>query len=183
MADMINARRGNTVRLIGAIALPILVLAGCGSDSASSPEGPTATLTLANGDTYTVTLAPGVTEPIDIFGNDGGAPVGIWGESSPGGSEVLQITSKVGEPFGVEVPQSASTGAAWQPTGGTAPGTVVELVQDFVLAEDKGPGSPGTHYFVYRSTAAGTGTLEFSLFPPGSQQPSATLNAEVTVGP
>lgn len=194
MLCMITSRRDRVLLTIGTIALSVGALGACGgssaddatasasqSTSASTSAAQTATLKLADGTSYTVNLAPGVTKAIDIFGNDGGEPVGIWGAGFAGGSEVLEITSKVGQPFGVELPQSASTGYVWQPTGGTAPGTVVKLVEDFVLTEDKGPGSPGTHYFVYESTAAGTGTLEFSQFPPGSQQPSSTLNAEVTV--
>ena len=188
---MITSRRVPALSLTCAIALSVGMLSGCGSGSADNDTSPsasassaaeqTATLKLANGQSYTVNLAPGVTEPIDIFGNDGGEPVSVWGAGFTGGSDVLQITSQVGDPFAVELPQSASTGYVWQPTGGTAPGTVVKLVEDFVLAEGKAPGSPGTHYFVYESTATGTGTLEFSQFPPGSQEPSSTLNAEVTV--
>lgn len=191
MACMISSRRVPALSLTCAIALSVGLLSGCGSGSADNDTSPsatgsssaeqTATLKLANGQSYTVNLAPGVTEPIDIFGNDGGEPVGVWGAGFTGGSEVLQITSQVGDPFAVELPQSASTGYVWQPTGGSAPGTVVELVEDFVLAEGTAPGSPGTHYFVYRSSAAGTGTLVFSQYPPGSQQPSATVNAEVSV--
>lgn len=195
MATMIGTLHTRTTLSFAATAIAATVLTGCGSDGGSGSASAsastsaestsagerTATLKLADGTSYTVNLAPGVTEPLDIFGNGGGEPVNVWGAGFTGGSDVLQISTKVGEPFAVELPQSASTGYVWQPTGGTAPGTVVELVEDFVLAEDKGPGSPGTHYFVYRSTASGTGTLEFNQLPPGSQQPSSTLNAEVTV--
>jgi len=152
-----------------------IVAAGCG-DTGTVTAGGTATLPLRDGGQYTVTLAPGQAEAIDIFANSGGEPVSIWG--TPGGTD---IPATVGAPFAIGLIQAAGTGYTWKATGGTAEGSVVALVQDGVLQEDTGPGSPGTHYFVYRGTAAGTGTLEFSQYPPGREKASKTDTYAVTV--
>lgn len=156
-----------------------LAAAGCGDSGTGSGSGGgegTATLPLRDGGGYTVTLAPGQAEAIDIFANSGGEPVSIWG--APGGTD---IPATVGAAFAIGLIQSGGTGYTWKATGGTAPGSVVALVQDWVLQEDSGPGSPGTHYFVYRGTAAGTGTLEFSQYPPGRDKASKTDTYTVTV--
>ncbi len=184
-APMTSCTRSRMVALLGAATLSMAALAGCGGDSAATTAtsggtatsaGGTATLTDASGGAYTVTLAEGVTTPIEPFGNDGSAPVGFWAASSADG-----VKATVGTPFGIELAQSPSTGYSWKAVGGTALGTQVTLVQEWVLADDTGPGSPGTHYWVYNATAAGTGTLVFEEFPPGEDTPSKTQAFTVTV--
>ncbi len=182
---MTSSTRIRMAALLGAATLSMAALAGCGGDyaattatsggTATSADG-TATLTDASGSAYTVTLAEGVTTPIEPFGNNGREPVGFWAASSADG-----VKATVGTPFGIELAQSPSTGYSWKAAGGTALGAQVTLVQDWVLTEDNSPGSPGTHYWVYNATAAGTGTLVFEEFPPGEGTPSTTQTFTVTV--
>ena len=175
-----SRRRLAAVSALAAVALGV-GLTGCGSSSSSSDTstaaaGGEATLTTADGSTWTVTLAKGVSAPIDIYGNDGGEPVGISTASTG------PAPATVGKPFAIAMPQSPSTGYAWKATGGTALGTVAELVEDGVNTADPGtPGSPGTHYFVYNATAAGTGTLTYALYAPGATKATKTQTVTVDV--
>ncbi|GEM_PF-563509 len=181
---MNSSTRIRLAAVAGAAALAAGALAGCGSSSSTDTGGSVstsadggATLTYADGGTYTVTLANGATEPIDIYGNSGQGPVSIYN----GGSG--EIAATLGQPFAVGLAQSPSTGYQWKATGGTAPGTVVELVQDWVGVDDPGtPGTNGTHYWVYKASAGGSGTLTFSEYPPGSSKASKTETFTVTVG-
>ena len=136
----------------------------------------TATLKTASGDEWTVTLAEGETEALDLYGNAGDEPIGIW---SPDGGA---ITQAAGTLFAIGLEQNASTGYVWRAAGGTAEGASVELVEQGVNPHDPGtPGAPGTHYFVYRATTAGEGTLAFELVPPDSDTPERTETFDVTV--
>ena len=182
--DGIGMRRAAAVAA-GSLVLVAggLVAAGCGESTSTDTSAAitvaadgTATLPLRDGGDYTVTMAEGQTTPVDIFGNTGGDPVSVWSGNDSG-----PVEATVGAPFAIELAQSPSTGYSWKATGGTAPGAVVELVQDWVLTEDKGPGSPGTHYWVYRGTAEGSGTIEFQQFPPGTSSPSKEQVVKVIV--
>ena len=165
------------------IAASTALMIGCGGDKAptltTGEKGTvTATLTTKGGDEWTVTMAEGQTEVYDLYGNDGRDPISIW---SPGAGP---IEAPVDSLFAIGLPETAGTGFAWHAADGTAVGTVVELVQQGVNPYDPGegmPGAPGTHYFVYRATAAGESTLVFNLLPPGSDTPDQTETFEVRV--
>lgn len=161
---------------LGAATLSIAALAGCGESATVGPDG-TATLTFRDGQAYTVTMAAGQTTPVDVYGNSGGEPVSFFSTSN-GTADVT-----VGQPFAVQLPENPSTGYAWK-VSGTAVGSVVEPVQEFMEPgndETGKVGVPTQHVWVYRGTAAGTGTLVFREFPPGKDTPSETRTMKVTV--
>lgn len=166
-----------------ALAAASLALVGCGGGDApevstAADGSATATLKTKDGDTWTVTLAEGQTEAFDVYGNYGNldGPISIW---QIGAGPISQAKDSL---FAIGLPQSASTGYTWRAAGGTADGGVVELVEQGVNTKDPGlPGSAGTHYFVYRATTAGSGTLEFQQFAPGSETPETTEKFDVTV--
>jgi predicted secreted protein len=173
--------RSSAILIAAILAVPVLLTAACGGeDTPSVTTGAdgvaTATLKTKAGDEWTVTLAEGETEVLDLYGNYGDEPIGIW---SPGGGGIAQAS---GTAFAIGLEQNASTGYVWRAAGGTADGTVVELVEQGVNPHDPGtPGAPGTHYFVYRATTAGQGTLAFELIPPGGDTPETTETFDVTV--
>lgn len=166
-----------------AIAVIAAMLTACGGDKTPSlstgEDGTvTATLTTANGDEWTVTMAEGQTEAYDLYGNDGREPIGIW---RPGTGPIQASTDSL---FAIGLEETPGTGYTWRAAGGTALEGTVELVQQGVNPHDPGeaaPGAPATHYFVYRATAAGEGTLQFDLFPPGSDTPEESTTFDVGV--
>ncbi len=187
---MIRGGRWHTARMtssltlrmaaaLGAATLSIAALAGCGETATTATVGPdgTATLTFRDGQAYTVTMAKGQTTPVDVYGNDGGEPVSFFSASN-GAADV-----KLGQPFAVQLPENPSTGYAWK-VSGTAVGSVVEPVQEYLepgTDESGEVGVPTQQVWVYRGTAAGTGTLVFQQFPPGNDTPSKAYTMKVTV--
>jgi hypothetical protein len=168
-------------RIIGAVILAGVIGVGCSGGNeapvlSTGPDGTgTATLTLKSGDTWVVTLPEGSSEVYDLYGNDGSDPIDIWQESP--------ITMPEGVPFAIALAAPTTRDGVWRATGGTADGTVLAPLQQGVNPYDIAlPGSdPGVHYFVYRGTAAGTGTLEFGLFPPDADTPQESRSFDVTI--
>ena len=164
------------------VALLAVALAACG-DQSTAPEISTAAdgevvakLTDKSGDQWTVTLPEGASEAYDLYGNDGRDPIGIWTKGP--------ITAKADTRFAIGLPVNGGTGYVWRATGGSTAGSVAQLLEQGINPNDPGesvPGGSATHYFVYRATAAGTGTLEFGLYPPGADAPERTETFDVTV--
>jgi predicted secreted protein len=168
---------------VAAIALVAggLVTSGCGGSgtagtAGTSPGGGTATVALADGNSYTVTLAAGQAAPVDIFGDPDGREVFIY---QPGSGTNVQ--EPVGALFAVALDAPAGAGYTWRVTGGTANGTVVTPVQNALITTGDGAGAAGTHYWVYRAAAPGSGTLTFDKFASGSEKASGTATFRVTV--
>lgn len=156
-----------------------LVASGCGESgtagtAGTSPGGGTATVALADGNSYTVTLAAGQAAPVNIFGDPDGREVFIY---QPGSGS--NVEEPVGALFAVALDAPAGAGYTWKETGGTARGTVVAPVQNALITT--GDGAAGTHYWVYRAAAPGAGTLTFSPFAPDGEKASGAATFRVTV--
>lgn len=179
-----------------AIAALALVLGGlaaaCGGDDGATPVVSTAAdgtvvsvLETASGDSWTVTLPEGASEAFDLYGNDGRDPIAIWLEDAG------PVSTAVDGLFAIGLRQQGGTGYSWRPLADTwtpaeegETGPLVELVQQGVNPHDPGEGVPGgeeTHYFVYRGTAPGSGSIEFGLFGPGAEEPERTATVAIEI--
>lgn len=161
--------------------LAVVVLVGCGGADepavTTAADGTvTASLSLkSGGETWVVTLPEGSTEAYDLYGNDGRKPVAIWQEGP--------IEMPLGALFAIGLEAPVGSDATWRATGGTADGTVLELVQQGVNPYDATTPDAelGVHYFVFRGTAEGSGTLEFGRFAPVSEAPDETTTFDVVI--
>jgi predicted secreted protein len=181
VSDMWMRRPGAAALAAIALVAGGLVASGCGEGgtaqtAGTAPGGGTATVALADGNSYTVTLAEGQAAPVDIFGDPDGKEVFIY---QPGSG--TNVEEPQGAMFAVALDEPAGTGYTWRATGGTASGTVVATVQNAVITTGDGAGAAGTHYWVYRAAAPGSGTLTFDKFASGSEKASGTATFRVTV--
>lgn len=79
------------------------------------------------------------------------------------GRDPTEVSAKVGDLIALQLPV-AFTGETWTADGGTADGTIAELVgQGTAVLPAKGSGGMDQELptFTYRATAAGSGTLAF----------------------
>lgn len=180
-------------RLLALAALALLVpgIAACGDDATAPAVTTTADgevvaeLATASGDTWTVTLPEGSTEAYDLYGNDGREPIAIWLEDAG------PVSVAPDGLFAIGLRQQGGTGYSWRPLADTwtpaeegETGPLVELVEQGVNPYDPGEGVPGgeeTHYYVYRATAPGSGSIEFGLFGPGAEEPERTTTIAIEV--
>ena len=138
--------------LAGAAALA--VGAGCGGSEPATTAGGGGVTTSASAagaeTTVTVALTDGTTAVVAAyFPEVGGKPTAV--------------RAKVGDLIALQLPQ-AFTGETWTADGGTADGTIAELVGQgtaVLPAANSGGSDQELPTFTYRATAAGSGTLAF----------------------
>ena len=134
------------------------VLAGCGG-------GDSATTGAAGGGITTAASAQGADDVATVPLSDGSQAVvasytpEVGQDNAAGGT---RVQAKVGDVVALLVPPAFSD-AQWTAEGGTADGTVAELVGQGTakITPKSGGTDPGYYSFTYRATAAGEGTLAF----------------------
>jgi predicted secreted protein len=98
------------------------------------------------------------------------------------GSGDTHVDVARGAKFVISLPETAGTGYRWNAAGGTVAGMVVQLFDDaFVPDNPDLAGSSGVRNFTYDTAKAGTGTLSFTLLPPGSTAPDDAVTFQVAV--
>ncbi len=143
----------------GAVVIAAGVVAGCGGGDASSTGaaegGGITTAASAQGadDVATVPLSDGSQAVVASYTPE------VDQLDAPGGT---RVQAKVGDLVALLVPPAFSNGQ-WTATGGTADGTVAELVGQGTakVTPTNGGIDPGYYAFTYRAIAAGEGTLSF----------------------
>lgn len=169
-------KRGAVVA--GTVVLAAGVVAGCGggdtSTGGAAEGGGITTAASAQGadDVATVPLSDGSQAVVASYTPEVGQ------DNAAGGT---RVQAKVGDLVALLVPPAFSN-AQWTATGGTADGTVAELVGQGTakITPEAGGTDPGYYAFTYRATAAGQGTLSFREEPTDSGTTAAPAGIAVT---
>jgi inhibitor of cysteine peptidase len=134
------------------VALLALLLSACGGSGETTPA------------------SQSTTEAITEQGSD---QTTVYTEAQ------TQIDVAAGDSFTIELPINPSTGYRWQVE---LPMGYVQVSDEILQPEDAGDavGQSTAERWVFSADAPGTGTIDFTLLPPGSDTPEQTVTFTVT---